>query len=65
MTVRENLMITRAQYEGRGRFIIKPSIIARTAAALASVSPFTVPAPETHHGVAFGRQHPASSWRAS
>jgi simple sugar transport system ATP-binding protein len=46
MTVRENLMITRAAYEGRGRFIIKPSIIARTAAALASVSPFTVPAPK-------------------
>lgn len=46
MTVRENLMITRAQYEGRGRFIIKPSIIARTAAAVASVSPFTVPAPK-------------------
>jgi simple sugar transport system ATP-binding protein len=50
MMVRENLMITRAEYEGRGRFVLRPSIIARTAAAVAERAPFALPAAKRQLG---------------
>ena len=59
MTVRENLMITRAAYEGRGRFIIKPSIIARTGGGAGQRFAVHRAGSQTHHGLALRRQHPA------
>jgi simple sugar transport system ATP-binding protein len=50
MSVRENLMITRAEYEGRGKYVLRPGLIARTAAAVFEKSPFSLPAPKRTMG---------------
>lgn len=43
MSVRENLMLTSAEYRGKGRFLLRPAQLAQSAREVASRSPFALP----------------------
>jgi ABC-type uncharacterized transport system ATPase subunit len=44
MSVRENLMLGPAEFDGKGRFLLRPGRLARTAGRMAEESPFALPA---------------------